>query len=126
MRVIPWICWLVKHLASKGLKRWDQVPVSEYLMVGVPSHVDGVSDNEPDLADELRRESFDPRRCEATGVKPVDCGGVDACLPYAQFVFTRKSMPASKDARQSTEVPRTNFHSGRQGAVFIVILTAPR
>ena len=64
--------------------------------MGVACHVDGVSDNEPNLADELRRE--------CTGVQPVDRGCVDACLSYAQFVFTRKGMPSSEDARQSTKV----------------------
>ena len=80
MRIIPWVRGL---MTSKGLKRCNQVPVGKNFVVGVSCHVDRVSDYEPNLADKLRGEFFDPRWCKSTGIKPVNRGCVDACLPYA-------------------------------------------
>ena len=59
---------------------------------------------------------------EPTGVKLIDCGGVDAGLPDAEFVVPREGVPASEDARQPPEVVGPYLNPMGKRSVLVVVV----
>ena len=84
--------------------------------------VDGVSDYQSDMPDQLRCQFFGTGGRDTTGVQPIDSGRIDARLPNTQLVDASKSITTAETFREAAKVFLTDFQAMRKSAIFKVII----